>query len=410
MLLVAQGSVFSGSVHYVWLDSPDPQWPYTNWATAAHVVQDAVDAAEPGDEVVVTNGLYATGGKAVYRTMTNRVAVDKPLMLRSVNGPAFTIIQGQQVPTTVTGPGAIRCLYLANGATVSGFTLTGGATPDYGDSRREQSGGGVWCQSSTAWISNCVLTGNSACSTGGAAYWGTLQGCTISSNSAALGGGGATESTLDACVLLGNSARQGGGAYRSELRHCSLEGNSAEYGGGVFGGMLSNCALRANTASSRGGGGYGNQDFPVTLHNSTLIGNTAQRGGGTDSATLNNCALTRNSALQGGGVFRGTLYNCTLTGNSAMEGGGAYGRSLGPDGWVERLAQQLHRVQQCGQPGWFQLSRLHSQLLLHSAPPLIRRGQRRRQSPTRKPFSPERRLALSPSGSRRILGRNGYRW
>ena len=79
-----------------------------------------MDAAAPGDEIVVTNGLYATGGRAVgTNSLVNRVAVDKPLTLRSVNGPEFTVIRGE--------PSSIRCAYLADGTHLSGVTLTHGA-------------------------------------------------------------------------------------------------------------------------------------------------------------------------------------------------------------------------------------------------------------------------------------------
>src|SRR5216117_2450909 len=64
----------SAAVHYVDVNSTNATPPYTNWATAATNIQDAVDAALGDDEIVVTNGLYATGGRAVYGTMTNRVA------------------------------------------------------------------------------------------------------------------------------------------------------------------------------------------------------------------------------------------------------------------------------------------------------------------------------------------------
>jgi hypothetical protein len=58
------------TTHYVDVNNINPTPPYTNWATPATIIQDAVDTTDPGDEVVVTNGVYAMGGQEPTRPIT----------------------------------------------------------------------------------------------------------------------------------------------------------------------------------------------------------------------------------------------------------------------------------------------------------------------------------------------------
>jgi hypothetical protein len=87
------------------------------------------------------------------------------------------------VPGTINGPGALRCVYLADGAILSGFTLTNGATSQTG-LIDDQIAGGAWCQSTNATLTNCILALNSASAQGGGVYRGTLTDCNLVGNRA----------------------------------------------------------------------------------------------------------------------------------------------------------------------------------------------------------------------------------
>ena len=279
--------------HYVSLTSPNPTPPYLSWSTAATNIQDALDAGVYGHRVLVTNGVYQKGARRMlsgelYGRGPERVLVPSWLRLESVNGPEVTSIVGYQVPETTNGVGAVRCVYLSGGASLVGFTLTNGATEGGG------AGGGVYCEKRNGLaqgiVSNCVIIGNSAESSGGGSYNGRLDRCTLNRNS-----------------TVGYAP-----------------GYAPGEGGGAYGGTLNFCVLRENR-SGEGGGAAGQPGGPTcTLNNCILEGNVASvfEGGGAADAILNNCILAGNrSRGYGGGAFRATLSHCTLVGN---EGGASY--------------------------------------------------------------------------------------
>jgi hypothetical protein len=217
--------------------------------------------------------------------------VDKPLRLQSVNGPQLTVIRGYKVPESEgsfgLGDASIRCVYLNAEAVLSGFTLTNGAAANGGDG--EGVGGGVYCRSTSAVVTNCVIVGNSGVG-GGGASGGTLYNCTLADNWAGAGWKG---------------GYRGGGAHGCRLYNCRLTGNWALYGGGAGDSVLYDCVLTENSAGGEGGGAN-----RCALYNCVLSGNWA------DSGTLYG---------GGGGAFGSTLYNCTVIGNSAAKGGGLLG-------------------------------------------------------------------------------------
>jgi len=298
----------SASVHYVDLNSTNALPPYTNWSTAAKSIQDAIDEAVDGDQVLVADGVYSTGGQVLYG-VTNRVSITRALIVESVHGPTTTMIQGFLDQGPIFSPNCVRCAYVTNGAALIGFTLTNGATSDPG------SGGGVYCESLAASVSNCVFLSNSVPNLGGGVYSGTLLHCVFAGNSAG-SGGGAYGCVLSNCSFLANlSGFYGGGADSSTLWNCLLATNQAFLGGGAGRSVLNHCQLFGNVALDEGGGGARDS----TLSNCLLVGNDGGRfGGGTEHCSLNQCTVVGNFASWAGGVDQSDSTNCIVFQNDAF--------------------------------------------------------------------------------------------
>jgi len=184
-------------------------------------IQAAIDAAVPGGEVLVADGLYTGVGNKDLQFH------GKPITVRSTSGNAAACIIDCQ------GAGTGFCFqgHETHAAVAAGFTIRGGNRDD---------GGAVHCVGSSPTLANCIMSGNTS-SRGGGVY------CFFSSP------------TLTNCTIAGNTATYyGGGVYCDSsspsptLTNCTITRNTAgTYGGGVFcyssNPKLANCILSGDT-------------------------------------------------------------------------------------------------------------------------------------------------------------------
>jgi hypothetical protein len=275
--------VVSQLVYYVNISNAHPNPPYRSWDTAAKDTQSAVNAVfAPGSLVLVADGSY-------MRPYFTPLMINTPITMRSIHGPAVTTLYSYP-----TYPGNQSCVSLVAGARLEGFTLTGGGA-DYG--------GGAYCASTNAVLSDCIITSCSARYLGGGAYGCILNNCVIHDCPA-------------------GDFTTGGGAYGCIISSCTLSNNSAGVGGGASSSTLVNCLVIGNSSAGYGASG-GGLDHSVAI-DSTLTDNRANTvGGGADASTLINCLITYNFGdFYGGGASHSTLNNCLVTGNFSGETGG----------------------------------------------------------------------------------------
>jgi hypothetical protein len=205
-------------------------------------IQAAIDAAIPGDEVVLADGIYTGIGN------TNLSFFGKAITLRSSSGnPAACIIDCQHAARGFL-------FYCGEGpdSVVENVTIRNGSTAY---DIRDQMGGAVYCSSSNPTLVRCVIVG--ASEGGGVGCWNAspmLTRCVIARNTGGYDGGGVgciaySNPVLTDCVIAGNSeAGVGGWSSNPILSNCTIVGNDSGVDCDSCSPALDNCILWGNTS------------------------------------------------------------------------------------------------------------------------------------------------------------------
>ena len=217
---------FAAATQYVAQATGDDANDGLSWETAKATIQNAIDWAADGDEIVVADGVYTSGSEK--QGITNWK--NAHLFIRSVNGAKTTIIDGE---------GRHRCVGMATRqptdppnsyahesrtdyVTMDGFTLRNGYQPN---------AGGAAAIAVT--LKNCILTGNSS-ETQGAAAGTALENCLIVGNSnhnlrqADVSPSAVHRSSLVNCTVIANTNLSSLGACAvgySTISNCIIVGN-----------------------------------------------------------------------------------------------------------------------------------------------------------------------------------------
>ena len=236
-------------------------------------IQEAVDAALPGDTVLVGPGTYPES-----------IIVNTPLDLRSIMGPKATVIDGEYS----------RCGVRLNASgTLDGFTITRCVSPDVG-------GYAVMVMGSSADVRNNIIRDNkfhSVWALGGAGIYCQSATTIIENNS-----------------FVGNETQGNGGGI-----HCPPNGSA----------IIRNNILVGNRADMDGGGIYVPAGCQAEIANNTMVWNSAFNGrGGGISVDASGTANIRNSILwdnhAGHGGFPAHAAGQLTISYSVVEGGSTW--------------------------------------------------------------------------------------
>jgi subtilisin family serine protease len=284
-------------------------------------IQAAIDAALPGEIVLVADGIYCGQG---FRDLDFS---GKAITIKSEHGPENCMIDCQG-----SADEPHYGLYFHNSedanSVLSGFTITGGYAEYV-----EYIGGGIICDGSSPTIENCILSNNVG------VYGGGLKNTNSSPS-------------ITNCRFIGNAAHLFGGAMDNydnsnpTVTDCTFISNetdspySDEWGGGAVGNdensnpIFLNCRFKDNFTYGLGAGMYNEGNCSPVLKNCVFINNNAEWAGaglasdyGNCHPYVVNCQFINNTADQGGGIYCGfnntlTVINCIFNNNKATNTGG----------------------------------------------------------------------------------------
>ncbi|VGO15681.1 Arylsulfatase [Pontiella desulfatans] len=295
---------------YVDLDNLTGPWDGTSWTSAFQTVQAGIDEAEAqgGANVWVAEGIYrpATNSDRSASFMLESGVH----LLGGFDGSETS--EDQRNPaahvTTLSGDlGADNSYHVivgANGATLDGFTITGGKADGAGQNLH---GAGLFCVDEISMtVNQCIFTGNHAHEGAGVYAYNASSSdftdCVFSNNTAKRGAAlllrNGCSGTFSNCTFAHNVADWAGGAIYADygsspwFHDCTFSANSTTGKGGAFftddlasqvgisSPVFIDCSFAGNSASYRGGGIYNFEGSETAVTNTSFVGNSAGTGGG----------------------------------------------------------------------------------------------------------------------------------
>jgi predicted outer membrane repeat protein len=258
-------------------------------------IQEAIDDADNGDVIVVSTGTYTGSGNR------DLDFCGKPITVRSTDPADWDVVEATVIDCNGTRSEPHRGFHFHSGedadSVIAGLTITNG----YGDvNEGYYVGGGVFCDAnSSPTIKNCLISGNGAdeddVDGGGIACYNSASphiiDCIITDNKAEWSGGISwydSTATMEGCIISNNTAGSSGGAM-----YFYQDADVA----------ISNCTISNNSADNDGGGMCNYQSDP-NIVNTILWGN--QAGGSGDqirnysgAPSLTYCDVQGGSSGQG---------------------------------------------------------------------------------------------------------------